>query len=123
MALEFNYKAPSPSVQIWTVSIYNWKTKKWVKLGDTRYITSKQWLSYTFTLSNLQRYISSKKEIRIQVRSNNANGDLKIDYEVLRINPSSSSAAQVLVAPTIAPSLTFTPGFTPTTPPSATPAP
>jgi hypothetical protein len=107
MTLEFNYRAPRPSTQIWSVSIYDWKAKKWIKLGDTSTIlTSSEWLYYTFTLPNFPRYISSGNEIRVQLRSNNATEDLKVDYEVIKITTGTLPPA------------TFTPTYTPSPTPT-----
>ena len=86
MTLEFNYKAPKPSTQVWIISIYDWKAKKWIKLGDTKnIINANEWLASAMPLPNFQRYVSAGNEIRIQVRSDNGNGDLKVDYEGIKI--------------------------------------
>ncbi|NWG07051.1 MAG: hypothetical protein HXY35_10260 [Chloroflexi bacterium] len=105
MTLEVNYKAPKPSAQVWTLSIYDWKSKKWVKLGDTKNIlNSTEWLAYSLKVPNFQRYISSGKEIRIQLKSNNANGDLKVDYEVIKITngvpPTATFTSTITPSPT-----------------------
>lgn len=114
MTLELNYKAAAPINQTWTVSIYNWKTKKWVKLGSTtNMLKATQWVSKAFTVANFQRYISSGKEIRIQLRSNNPKGDLKVDYEVIKIT--SPSLPTVIYTPTTV--------YTPTDTPTPTPIP
>jgi len=105
MSLEVNYKAPAPSVQKWSMSIYDWKAKKWIKLGETTVASEKEWRQHTFTFQYLSRYISSKNEIRIQLRSNNANGDAKLDYEVIRISLGSGSPVQSNASPTVISSL------------------
>jgi len=103
--LELNYKAARPTNQTWTILAYNWKTKKWVKIGNTTNMrNAKEWVSKAFTVANIQRYVSSGKEIRIQLLANNGSGDLKVDYEVIKI--------------TASPTATFTPTYTP----SPTPA-
>jgi hypothetical protein len=85
MALELNYKSPAPSVQVWTISIYDWKAKKWIEIGVTNVDSSKEWRRHTFTLPYQARYISTKGEIRILLKSNNADGDALLDYEAIQI--------------------------------------
>jgi hypothetical protein len=86
MTLEINYKAPKPSIQVWEMSIYNWVSKGWIKLGDTKNIVNaSEWQFYSLNLPNFQQYLSPGKEIRIRLNSNNAKNDLKVDYEVIKI--------------------------------------
>lgn len=83
MALQVNYKAPAPSAQKWIISVYDWKAKKWIKLGESKVASDKEWRSHIFLLPNFKRYISAQGELRIQLRSNNANGDAKVDFAVI----------------------------------------
>ena len=107
LTLELNYKAPKPSTQVWTISIYDWNAKKWIALGDTKNVLNpSEWLFYSLPLPNFQQFISAGKEIRIQLRSSNAKSDLKVDYEVIKIQTGTSPAA------------TFTPTFTPSPTPT-----
>lgn len=102
MQLTLNYKASPPTNQIWIISIYNWNTKKWVKIGTTMNMrNAKDWTAKTFNVANFQRYISSGKEVRILISSSNPSGDLKVDYAVIGITSSTP------------PTATFTPTFTP----------
>ena len=107
LTLEFNYKAPNPSIQVWTVSIYDWKSKTWITLGSTKNILKpSEWQFYSLTLPNFQQYISAGREIRIQLSSNNAKSDLKVDYEVVKITTGALPPATI--TPTYTPSPTAT---------------
>ncbi|MFT3892403.1 MAG: hypothetical protein QM730_12275 [Anaerolineales bacterium] len=113
--LDLNYKAARPSNQTWTISIYNWKTKKWVKIGATVNMrNAREWVTKSFTIANFQRYVSSGNEVRIQLTSNNGNGDLKVDYEVITVTVGSApqpapTFTTVPVNSVLQPAETFTP--------------
>lgn len=118
MALEVNYKAPAPSLQKWIISIYDWKAKKWIKLGETKVVSENEWRSHTFLLPNFKRYISAQGELRVQLRSNNAKGDAKVDFAVIHFVLGSSPtptllpvmpAVTELVSPTSPPTVTLQP--------------
>ena len=125
VSLEINYKAAPPANQVWSFSIYNWKTRKWVPIGNTsNMLNSVEWQTGTFTIPEFRRFVSPHGEIRIQLRSNNPKSDIKIDYEVLKF----TSGAVVLPSPTFTlppqqvvpqgsastPTPTYTPSPTPT---------
>ncbi len=82
---QVSFNGPASSDQTWIWSIYDWNSNLWIKLGDNIGATADQWNSRTFTVRNIQRYISPKREIRIQLRSSNNTGDLKVDYEALHL--------------------------------------
>lgn len=102
MALEVNYKAPAPAIQKWILSIYDWKAKKWIKLGETK-VASGVWQSHIFMLPSFRRYISAEGELRVQLRSNNAAEDVKVDFAVIHFSLGSSS---IPALPTLLPSTT-----------------
>ena len=85
MLLQVNFKAPAASTQLWTWSIYDWSTGMWIKLGDTIDAPADQWNVKAFRIRNFQRYISARREVRIRLVSNNANGDIKIDYQAFHL--------------------------------------
>ena len=97
--LQVNFKGPASSTQTWTWSVYDWKKELWVKVGDSISVTADQWATLLFRISNPQRYVSSKGEIRIQLRSSNANGDAKIDYQALHVTYLSVPATPTPVKP------------------------
>ena len=101
--LQVNFKGPASSTQMWTWSIYDWTSNLWIKLGDSIGTTADQWNTLLFRIPHPQRYVSSGHEIRIQLRSNNANGDAKIDYEALHITYLSVPAASTPVTPVSTP--------------------
>jgi hypothetical protein len=85
MLLQVYFKGPASPDQIWTWSIYDWNSGKWIKLGDTLGIGGGQWKTLAFPIRNVRRYVSPGREIRIQLRSNNSNGDAMIDYGALHV--------------------------------------
>lgn len=127
MVLDVNYKAPPASTQLWSVFIYNWNSKKWVKLSETKRNTGNDWQRQVLPILNFKRYISTSNEIRIQIRSNNANGDVKLDYEVVQILLGSAPpASQSNVTQTASPQAILpspTPAWTNTAAASPTPNP
>jgi hypothetical protein len=124
VSLEMNYKAAAPAYQTWSLLAYNWKTRRWTKLGNTsNMLNSTEWQYNTFPIANFQRYISSGNEIRIQLRSNNGRSDIKVDYDVIKIDAGVSSAVNSISIFTLTPTEVFTPTptFTPTASPTSTP--
>lgn len=87
LQVKANYQGPAKATQSWTWTIYNWSTKKWVKLGDNTGAPSWQWKLFTFTVGGtLRNYInSSTREIQIRVQSNNNKDDMDLDYEALLV--------------------------------------
>ena len=101
MLLQTNFKGPSSSIQTWTWSIYDRNANLWIPIGDTVGASADQWQMRVIRISQPRRYISAGREIRIQLRSNNANGNVKIDYEALHITYLSVAATPTSVAPTV----------------------
>jgi len=119
MLLQVNFKGPASSSQTWAWSIYDWSTKQWIKLGDTIGVNANQWQTLLFRIRYPWRYSSPVGEIRIQLKSNNANGDVKIDYEAIHITYLSISATPTpVVVPAVTP---HRPGIS--SAPTATPSP
>ena len=85
MVLELNYKSPGPSAQVWTIALYDWRSKKWLTIGATNVDSSVEWRKQLMTLPFISRYISSSGEMRILLKSNNANGDAFLDYEAIHL--------------------------------------
>ena len=102
MLLQVNFKIPSSS-QTWTWSVYDWDKDLWIKLGDTIGGATAQWETLLLKIPNPQRYISSRGEILIQLKSSNANGDAKIDYDALHITYLSIPAIPTPTTPGITP--------------------
>jgi len=103
MLLQVNFKGSASSAQTWTWSVYDWSTKQWIKLGDTIGVNANQWQTLLFRIRYPWRYISSVGEIRIQLKSDNANGDAKIDYEALHITYLSIPTTPMPVLPIVTP--------------------
>lgn len=100
MSLVINFKGTATSKQKWMWSIYNWDKKKWVELG-TASGTQKQWQLLKFKIPMRKEYGSAGNEVRIQLRSNNKNGNAKIDYQVLLLMLGSPASAQKNVLPAV----------------------
>ncbi len=100
--LQVNFKGPASSTQLWTWSIYDWNKDLWIKLGDSIGTTTGQWNSLLFRIPNPQRFLS-RHEVRIQLRSSNANGDAKMDYEALHITYLYLPAMPTSAVPVITP--------------------
>ena len=84
LLLQVNFKRPATN-QIWTWSVYDPASGMWINLGNSVGTTAGQWQSLVLRIPQPWRFVSPTNEIRIQLRSNNNNGDLKIDYEALHI--------------------------------------
>jgi hypothetical protein len=134
LTLQVNFKANGTSKQTWTWSIYNWSTNTWVLLGDVKTVRrDSTWLMLEYRTPFRPQYVSSRNEIRVQMRTTDSRGDTKIDYVALKLTTSQSLAAPALLmpaatstpVPTLAPSLTPIHTTTPEPPilPSATTAP
>jgi hypothetical protein len=118
MTLEVNFKGTAPSRQNWTWAVYDWSANKWVKIGNVVGRDKDTWELLKYDIRLQPGYISSGREVRIQLRSNNASGEARLDYEVLQLtlgsSPSSSQAQPLPSATQPAPSsptpsLTVTP--------------
>ena len=93
VSLVVNFKGTATSKQKWMWSIYNWNKKEWVELG-TASGTQNQWQLLKFKIPMRKEYGSAGNEVRIQLRSNNENGDAKVDYQVLLLMLGSPASAQ-----------------------------
>ncbi len=117
MLLQVNFKgSASSTTQTWTWSIYDGLTGMWIKLGDSIGTTDGQWNPLMFRIRIPRRYILSGREIRIQLKSNNADGDAKLDYEGIHITylsiPATPSPVQSKV-PQKRPGILSVPAVTP----------
>ncbi|NWG07425.1 MAG: hypothetical protein HXY35_12150 [Chloroflexi bacterium] len=134
LLFQVNFKGPANNIQTWTWSIYDWNTQMWHKIGDTVGSSAGMWTTFTFRVKPLSRYLSTSREIRVQVRSSNASEDIKLDYEAFHITyipvaptPTRHTSTplpgkDVFVLPTtLTPTPTNTPTNTPT--PTKTPTP
>jgi len=101
MLLQINFKDTPPATR-WTWSIYSWNTGQWVKLGD-KISNGNQWQMALFGIRNTWLYISPGREIRIQLRSNYPNGELKVDYEAIHVTYRTITPETPQVAPTVPP--------------------
>jgi hypothetical protein len=86
--------------QTWTWSIYNWTTQQWVKIGSASGAQNR-WKYLKFNIPMLTQFGSSQGGLRIQLRSDNARGDAKIDYTVIRVTYSSAPTLLQNILPTV----------------------
>jgi hypothetical protein len=114
VALQVNFKGTAPSKQTWSWLIYDWQARQWVKLGEANGKES-QWKTLNFNVPIQPQYGSPQGEVRIQLRSNNSNGDAKIDYQVLQWTAAASAPAQTIVQPAVTSTATsIAPSLVPT---------
>ena len=83
MLLQVNFKGEAST--LWTWSAYDWKSAQWIPLGNSIGAKAGMWKTLLFPIRTPWRFISSHGEIRIQLKSNNASGDAKVDYEALHL--------------------------------------
>lgn len=126
---QVNVKVPDNGTQVWTWSIYDWKTNMWLKVGDTIGTPTGEWTTLTFRIKSLPAYISTSGEIRVQVQSKNASDDIHLDYEAFHITyvpfvPAPTRGASTFFptkgVPTLPTTVTPSPTNTPTNTPTAT---
>ena len=126
LLLQVNFKSPVANTQVWTWSIYNWKSQMWKPVGDTLGSGTGMWETATFTIKTLPMYVAPTGEIRLQLKSSNSKEDLKVDYEAFHITYIPIAPTPTREMPTSAPTksgfslpITFTPS--PTSTPTHTP--
>lgn len=109
--LKANYLGPLKSYQTWTWTLYNWTTKKWVKVGDNNSAAAWQWQLFTFNVGGtLRNYVNPAGELRVRLQSNNTKNDMDLDYEALIVSYNGSTNPTTTPTPTPSPTLTSTPG-------------
>ena len=99
--LQVNFNGPEASTQTWTWSVYDWTSNLWIRHGDTIGSIANEWNSMTFPVRNIRRFISPNREMRIRLQSNNANGDLKVDYEAFHLTYRAIASSPHLAAPSV----------------------
>jgi hypothetical protein len=86
LTVKVNYKGLAKASQTWTWYLYDWTALSWVGIGNNSAATTGNWKLLTFNTTAPSRFINaSTREIRLQVRSNNASGDAKLDYESISL--------------------------------------
>ncbi|MGC1378286.1 MAG: glycosyl hydrolase family 17 protein [Anaerolineales bacterium] len=91
ITLQINFKGPAKSTQIWSWQLFDWDTSQWVVAGNNTGVIANTWSLLTLgaAIANPVRFINkSTREIRLQLTSNNATGDAKLDYEAIIIKTS-----------------------------------
>lgn len=127
LTVKVNYKGPAKASQTWTWYLYDWATRRWVSIGNNGAATTNRWKLLTFTTSVPRRFINTTtREIRLQMRSNNASGNAKLDYESISLGysltatPTQTSTVTHTLTPTPTGTLTPTPTETLTPTPTET---
>jgi hypothetical protein len=85
LILDVNVRAPRPDAQLWTWSLYNWKQKKYVRVGTTRRVTANTWTTRHFAIRNPRAYLNTKRQIRVRFHSSDDGRNAAIDFESFRI--------------------------------------
>lgn len=129
--INVNYKGYAAATQTWSWYLYEWQTQKWIYIGNNKSAIALHWTLLTFGASSPQRFINSTtRELRVLLRSNNAKGSAKLDYESItlgnNVTPTQTLGASATATKTRTPTITSTPTITPTPTitltPSATPS-
>lgn len=107
--LQVNFKGPAATQQVWTWSIYNWKTGRWIKLGSSVNTAANSWNGLSFPIANMVPYVSGTNKVRVRIASSNASADAKLDFEGLQI-----TYEPITPAPTVTATPTRTATSTPT---------
>ncbi|MFT3893796.1 MAG: hypothetical protein QM730_19370 [Anaerolineales bacterium] len=126
--LQINFKGPAAPTQLWTWSIFNWRTQIWIPVGDSIGTQPDVWNNIAVRIRNFSPYISAGREIRLQVISSNDTADAKIDYQAFHITyaptiptvtPSSTPLVSLTKGAVVFPA-TYTPLPSPTPGPAPT---
>lgn len=138
LQVKVNYKVLAAS-QTWFWDLYDWQTQKWVNVGDSSGASINTWKFLTFNTTWPRRFVnSSTRQIRVLLRSDNATGNARLDYEAVvlgyvptptrtpTVGPSLTHTITPTPSITSTPTITLTPTITPTPTitltPSATPS-
>jgi uncharacterized protein YkwD len=96
ISLRVNFKGPARSTQAWTWKLFDWNASTWVKVGDNAGVQPGVWRMLVFASpASPKRFVNANGKIRVQVSSNNANQNARIDYEILRVTVTPSSGCTV----------------------------
>jgi hypothetical protein len=116
LTVKAKYNGPAKASQTWTWSLWDWTTSKWARIGDNSTAAAGVWKLLTFSTTLPPRFINAAtREIRLQLRSTNASGDAKLDYEAIALGYSLTA--------TPSRTRTYTPAVTPTPTKTLTPTP
>jgi hypothetical protein len=94
--VQVNYRGPRAASQNWSWWLYDWSRKIYVKIGDNAKVTGNTWTSLNFSALNASRFVSPGRQIRLQLQSNNASGDARIDFEAINASYSTVTSGPVL---------------------------
>jgi uncharacterized protein YkwD len=97
ISFRVNFKGPGKSTQAWVWKLYDWNARSWVTIGDNSGVKPGVWKMLIFdSVVSPQRFVNPSGKIRVQITSNNASQDAKVDFEILRVTvtPSSGCAVQ-----------------------------
>src|SRR5688572_22053493 len=83
LTIRTHFLGPDKTTQRWTWSVYNWRTRAWVVMGDNAAATSWSWTLLKFraggTLADYVR--ADTREIRVRLRSVDASDSADLDSE------------------------------------------
>ena len=115
-----NYRGPAAADQVWTWSLYNWKTSAWSTVGTNTGVQGwSAWTSLSFSpTDNASTYASSTGEIRVSLTASNSADNADVDY--LGVVVTSTSTLTPTTSPTPTTPRTTAPAATTTPAPSTT---
>jgi branched-chain amino acid transport system substrate-binding protein len=86
LKVSVNYKGLAQASQTWSWFLFDWVQNKWIKAGDNTGVVSNTWTVLQFTPPDPSRFVNNlSRQIRLQLRSNNATGNAKLDYEAITV--------------------------------------
>ena len=83
LAVRANLRGPARKTQAWKWKLYDWRRRKWVKLGDNKLATAGVWSGLEFAApGDAARYVDpTTREIRVLTKSSNDRADASLDAE------------------------------------------
>jgi hypothetical protein len=92
LQIKANFLGPTVTSQQWTWRIYNWSSRTWAVLGDNTGASWTSWKAFTFNATGtLANYVSSSRQIRVRIDSNNVADNADLDYEAVVIEHGSTT--------------------------------
>jgi len=86
-----NYRGPESYYQKWILKLRDFQQKKWLTIANNNAAPPWQWHKINSLISeNPQRFLNSKRQIKLLYQSNNAIDASQLDYLALNIQSSSA---------------------------------
>ena len=81
LRLDVNYRGEQRSVQAWSWQIRNFRTRKWVNIGDNTSAKNWEWSQLSFDIQgNIKSYINHRNKIKIRYSTTQNIDSSQLDY-------------------------------------------